>query len=91
MNEPALAGELASYYDWWRREVGDVVESLQADGHFAGQDPSALAETLVGLAEGLAIQGVFAADPEQTVRLSGRLADAIDRFDAPHPHQEHMA
>lgn len=91
MNEPALAGELASYYDWWRREVGDVVETLQADGHFAGQDPSALAETLVGLAEGLAIQGVFAADPAQAVRLSGRLADAIARFDAPHPRQEHMA
>jgi hypothetical protein len=46
---------------------------------------------LVGLAEGLAIQGVFAADPAQAVRLSGRLADAIARFDAPHPHQEHMA
>jgi AcrR family transcriptional regulator len=91
MNDATLAGELASYYDWWRREVGDVVESLQADGHFVGQDPSALAETLVGLAEGLAIQGVFAADPAQTMRLSGRLADAIARFDAHRPYQEQIA
>jgi AcrR family transcriptional regulator len=91
MNEPALAGELASYYDWWRREVCDVVESLQAAGHFVGQDPSALAETMVGLAEGLAIQGVFAADPAQAVRLSGRLADAIARFDSPRLRQEHVA
>ena len=91
MSEPALANELASYYDWWRREVGDVIESLQGEGYFVGQDPSALAETLVGLAEGLAIQGVFAADLPHSLRLSGRLADAIARFDAPHPHQEQMA
>ncbi|MEQ1552267.1 TetR/AcrR family transcriptional regulator [Sphingorhabdus sp.] len=91
MNDPKLAGELASYYDWWRREVGDVIEVLQADGHFAGQDPSALAETMVGLAEGLAIQGVFAADPAQTARLSRRLADAIARFDAPLSRREQMA
>ncbi len=91
MNDPKLAGELASYYDWWRREVGDVIEVLQADGHFAGQDPSALAETMVALAEGLAIQGVFAADPAQTARLSRRLADAIARFDAPHSRREQMA
>ena len=84
MNDSRLAAELASYYDWWRHEVADVVENLQADGHFARQDPSALAETLVGLAEGLAIQGVFAADPAQALRLGGRLADAIARFDAPH-------
>ena len=84
MNDSRLAAELASYYDWWWREVADVVENLQADGHFARQDPSALAETLVGLAEGLAIQGVFAADPAQALRLGGRLADAIARFDAPH-------
>ena len=91
MSEPALANELASYYDWWRREVGDVIESLQGEGYFVGQDPSALAETLVGLAEGLAIQGVFAADLPHSLRLSGRLADAIARFDAPHPLQEQMA
>jgi AcrR family transcriptional regulator len=83
MNEPKLAAELASYYDWWRREVADVIENLQADGHFAGQDQSALAETLVGLAEGLAIQGVFASDPGQTATLGARLAEAIARFDAP--------
>ena len=91
MNDPALAGELASYYDWWRREVGDVIESLQVDGHFVGQDPSALAETLVGLAEGLAIQGVFAVDPAHSARLSGRLTDAISCFDAPRLRQEQKA
>ena len=91
MNDPKLAGELASYYDWWRREVGDVIEELQAEGHFALQDPSALAETMVGLAEGLAIQGVFAADQTQTERLSGRLADAVARFDAPPSRREQMA
>lgn len=91
MNDPKLAGELASYYDWWRREVGDVIEVLQADGHFAGQDPSALSETLVGLAEGLAIQGVFAADPVQTERLSGRLADAVARFDTQPSRREQIA
>ncbi len=91
MNDPRLSGELASYYDWWRREVGDVIESLQAIGHFAEQDPSALAETLVGLAEGLAIQGVFASDPNQTNRLSKRLADAVARFDTPRSRREIMA
>ncbi|WP_176399679.1 TetR/AcrR family transcriptional regulator [Novosphingobium sp. B 225] len=91
MNDPKLAGELASYYDWWRREVGDVIEELQVEGHFALQNPSALAETMVGLAEGLAIQGVFAADQTQTERLSGRLADAVARFDAPLFRREQMA
>lgn len=83
MNDLSLATELASYYDWWRREVADVVEALQAEGRFAGQDPSALAETLVGLAEGLAIQGVFASDQTHAERLGERLTDAIARFDVP--------
>jgi AcrR family transcriptional regulator len=83
MNEPMLAGELAGYYDWWRREVADVIEVLQADGHFPDQCPAELAETLVGLAEGLAIQGVFAYDIGQAARLGARLADGIARFDAP--------
>jgi hypothetical protein len=91
MNDPNLASELASYYDWWRREVGDVIETLQADGHFAAQEPSALAETLVGLAEGLAIQGVFAADAAQASRLSKRLAVAVARFDSPHASREMVA
>jgi len=91
MNDPRLAGELASYYDWWRREVGDVIEGLQAEGHFVSQDPSALAETMVGLAEGLAIQGVFATDPAQTERLSGRLADAVACFDSSLSRREQTA
>lgn len=83
MNEPKLASELAGYYDWWRREVGDVIEILQSAGHFAGQCPSALAETLVGLAEGLAIQGVFAPGKGQEARLGTRLREAIAHFDTP--------
>ncbi len=81
MNEPALAVELAGYYDWWRREVADVIELAQGEGHFPGQCPARLAETLVGLAEGLAIQGVFAADPAQAAHLAGRLGEAIACFD----------
>ena len=59
MGKPALQEELAGYYIWWRREVSDVIEELQAEGHFDGQDVTTLSQTLVALAEGLAIQGIF--------------------------------
>jgi AcrR family transcriptional regulator len=83
MIAPALSAELAGYFDWWRRDVADAIEAAQAMGHFPGQCPGRLAETLVGLAEGLAIQGVIAADTGRIAQLGDRLAEAIVRFDTP--------
>lgn len=79
MNDPRLASELAGYYDWWRRETADVIEDCQRQGRFLGRDPAALAEILVGLAEGLAIQAVFATPPIPD--LSARLREAVRAFD----------
>lgn len=81
MNEPALRQELSNYYVWWRREVADIIEALQSDGHFAGQDITKLARTFVGLAEGLAIQGIFSDNTINADVQRELLAISISGFD----------
>ena len=61
--DPELATELANYYAWWRAYVRTAIEEAQKGGAFASFDAETLAESLVGLAEGLGIQALF--DPEK--------------------------
>jgi AcrR family transcriptional regulator len=82
MHDPLLSEELANYYLWWRHEVADVIETLQAEGHFPQQPAAVLAETLIALSEGLAIQGMFSGDGTTPDRLRIQLANALAQFDA---------
>ncbi|MEK6540821.1 MAG: TetR/AcrR family transcriptional regulator [Pseudomonadota bacterium] len=81
MNDAALSVELGGYYLWWRKEVADTIELAQAQGHFTGQNVMALAETLVALAEGLAIQAMFGGQAIDRVTLRARINEAIISFD----------
>ena len=56
---PQLASELASYYASWRDQVRIAIEDSQRVGRFRWTDAASLSESLVGLAEGLGIQGMF--------------------------------
>jgi len=78
--DPAFNAELARYYAWWRDEVKAAIELAQAQGRFVAQNPGELAETLVAVAEGLGVQGMF--DPAKMTpeRLRRRLAAAIERL-----------
>ena len=80
--QPAVIEELASYYSWWRREVGDAIETLQAERHFQGQDIVKLSKILVGLAEGLAIQGIFGGSGFSAERQRELLAISIANLDS---------
>ena len=81
MNEPALRQELSNYYVWWRREIADIIEEVQSEGHFAGQNITKLARIFVGLAEGLAIQGIFGDDTITATTQRELLANSIANLD----------
>jgi AcrR family transcriptional regulator len=58
LSDPAFMTEIAGYYAAWRGAVADAVRALMDDGELAGGDPEMLAAALVGLTEGLAVQGL---------------------------------
>lgn len=64
LTDPDLSAELAKYYNAWRTVVREAIELGQAEGWVRpGLDAQMLSETLVALADGLAIQSTF--DREQ--------------------------
>jgi len=77
-----LATELANYYTWWRAHVRIAIEQEQREGSFASFDAETLAESLVGLAEGLGIQGMFDAERMNPQRLRRDLSVMIDQLAA---------
>jgi len=77
-----LASELANYYAWWRAHVRLAIEDDQRTGSFASFDAETLAEALVGLAEGLGIQGMFDPDRMNPERLRRDLVVMIDQLAA---------
>ena len=77
---PALATELADYYARWRAYVRTAIESAQKQGFFASFEAETLAESLVGLAEGLGIQGIFDPVRMNPGRLCRDLAAMIDQL-----------
>lgn len=86
--DPELGAELASYYAWWRAYVQTAVEHAQLQGQFASFDARALSESLVGLAEGLGVQGMFDAATMNPERLRLHLAVMIERLGSTQERQE---
>jgi AcrR family transcriptional regulator len=78
--DDALSGELARNYAAWRAGVRKAVSDAQAQGHFATHDPAALAESLVALAEGLGVQGMFDPKTMPPARLRQRLARTVEQL-----------
>ena len=79
--DPALGAELATYYAWWREQVGLAIVHGQRVGRFAGHDAAELAEQLVALAEGLGVQAMFDRRAMPPVRLRGHIASLIAQLD----------
>ncbi len=77
LTDPQLASELASYYAWWRTHVRVAIEESQKTGAFAPFNAVTLAESLVGLAEGLGVQGMFDSEKMNPQRLCRDLAVTI--------------
>ena len=75
-----LASELANYYAWWRAYVQRAIEDAQREGSFVSFDAETLAESLVGLAEGLGIQGMFDSVKMNPERLRRDLAVMIEQL-----------
>jgi AcrR family transcriptional regulator len=80
--------ELARNYAAWRDVVRELIEKAQLRGCFAGLEPAALAESLVGLAEGLGVQGMFDAKALPPARLRQRLARTLDYLAAARPQTQ---
>jgi AcrR family transcriptional regulator len=78
--DEALSAELARNYAAWRGAVRKAIIAAQAEGHFTTFEPAALAESLVGVAEGLGVQGMFDAKTMPPARLRLRLADMIEHL-----------
>ncbi len=77
MSDPQFAAELAAYYRAWRDGVADAIRDIQSDGGFRGQAADALSVTLVSLAEGLGVQGLFDSDALPPRHLRARLDEAV--------------
>ena len=83
-----FGAELARNYAAWRGVIRELVTNAQAKGRFTGFEPSALAEALVGLAEGLGVQGMFDAKAMPPTLLRQRLARTVDYLATTRPHAE---
>ncbi|MHB1219685.1 MAG: TetR/AcrR family transcriptional regulator [Alphaproteobacteria bacterium] len=59
VSDPNLAAELATYYDWWRDLIRQAIQRCQAEGWLRNRDPEILAEMLVAVADGVAVQAMF--------------------------------
>ena len=75
--DPALGAALADYYVLWRDDVRTTIQSVQADGRFAGHDPARLSQSLVGLAEGLGVQSMFDPTAVAAATLRNHLAEVV--------------
>jgi hypothetical protein len=85
-----LSLELARNYAAWRDVIRELVAQAQLQGRFAGLDPRALAESLVGLAEGLGVQGMFDAKALPPSLLRQRLARTLDYLAGVRPRSQHI-
>lgn len=78
--DEALSAELARNYGAWRSGVRKAISDAQGRDHFASHDPTALAESLVALAEGLGVQGMFDPKAMPPARLRQRLARTVEHL-----------
>jgi len=77
ITDAELGAELAGYYAAWRGALGTAIEDAQRDGRFTAFDAAVLADSLVGLAEGLGIQGMFDPSTMHPERLRRDLAAIV--------------
>lgn len=76
----AVRADLAHSYEAWREAVREAVIDAQEQDHFAVHDARELAESLVGLAEGLSVQGMAEPKRMPPARLRKRLADTVEHL-----------
>jgi len=78
LGDPAFTDEIAGFYDAWRGAVAGALRALIEDGELAGVDAETLATALVGLGEGLAVQGLFDPRKMPPARLKAMLGAGVD-------------
>lgn len=78
--DDTLGGGVARNYVAWRAAVRKAIADAQKEDHFLAHRAGELAETLVGLAEGLGIQGMCDPKALPPARLRKRLAHAIEHL-----------
>ena len=78
LGDPAFTAEIAAFYAAWRGAVSGALRALMDEGELAAGDPDTLATALVGLGEGLAVQGLFDAHKMPPARLKAILGAGVD-------------
>ena len=73
-----FTAEIAAFYAAWRGAVSSALRALMDEGELAAGDPDTLATALVGLGEGLAVQGLFDAHKMPPARLKAILGAGVD-------------
>ena len=80
LSDPVFRSHLGEYYYWWRAAVTFAIIEDQRRGQFAGADAHELSEILVGIAEGLGVQGIFDPDRMTPDILRRRMSQAIGKW-----------
>jgi len=75
--DKAVRAELARGYVWWRVAVRKAIEAARTEGLFPSLPADALTEMLVGVAEGLGVQGMFDAKAMPPEHLRVRLRQMV--------------
>lgn len=78
LSDPAFMTEIAGYYAAWRGAVAAALRALMDDGELADGDPETVAAALVGLTEGLAVQGLVDGFGLPPRRLKAILSAGVD-------------
>jgi AcrR family transcriptional regulator len=79
--DPDISAELAEYYGWWKKRLQEILKVGQKSG-WVRKDTSAkmLAEMLVALADGVAVQARFSSPAMSKRRLQTHVAMWIDNL-----------
>lgn len=78
LSEASFVEEIAGYYTAWRGAVANALTALKEDDLIAAGDPELLAAALVGLTEGLAVQGLFDRRAMPPSRMRMILSTGVD-------------
>ena len=81
VSDTDLSLELTRYYDWWKKQIGNILKVGQTEG-WVRQDINSkmLAEMLVSLADGVAVQARFSSPRISEQRLRKHVAMWIDNL-----------
>jgi len=78
--DKGVRAELARSYVWWRVAVRKAIEAAREEGLFPSLSAGALTEALVGVAEGLGVQGMFDSKTMPPEHLRLRLRQVVGHF-----------